>query len=109
MTTAQIDTMALKELPKNIEPFSWLQTEPQDYKAKINCIIPAGSDSGHPYNRYEIEFESGEKIVLSQGLLEKLFKFTGVVGYSYEKTFDQTVNRIEEQKAIKKKGKNDGN
>jgi len=86
----------VKELPTVLEPYTWLQVKGQ-YKVKINGIIPAGSDFNHPYNRYELLFEGGEKLVMKEGLLRELFGFTGIIGL-YAEDFDTAVTRIEAEK-----------
>lgn len=91
----------MKELEK-IEPFMWLQIKPNEVKAKITCVMPAGSDFNHPYNRYEIEFTGGEKLVIKEGLLRDIFGFTGIMG-QHNESLNEALARVEKENEEKAK------
>lgn len=98
------EEIVIDELGDKIDPYMWLQVKPSDIKAKITCVIPAGSDSNHPYNRYELDIVGLGKIVMREDLVRALFGYLGITGLFHE-SLEETISRLEAEKLEKETGK----
>lgn len=86
----------MKELTE-IQPFMWIAPKPNEIKAKISGIIPAGSDTAYPYTRLKVEFETGEIMVMKESLVRQLFQDMEIIG-TFKESFEETIARLEAEK-----------